>query len=525
MTAPQEPLALARRRQILRWTLLTAIVLASAFLSWWTFRTSAALERLGERSIIESTVLLVREKIDRVEALIIGGDNAVLHLVNPDDLDVVASRWPDLAERISPAAWTVLVLDEAQRPLRVVARGGDGDARRFRAFFEERLRAELRLQDETVGAYKHWHGALGGQNALVSYATREVAGRRYYVVIEIDLDYVRREVLPKLFDDPLARGRFNITDESNRLVYGRQLTAAGDFLVSMRFPTTLYKWRLAVAPRQAPELESRARNRRVAEGFFVTVALGVILAGVLFLLYAVRQEERLNRLKSDFIATVSHELKTPLALIRMFGEMLASERVATPEKRRHYLDVIVRESERLTSLIENVLDFARLERGKASFEFATGDLGAVVLRDVDLFRHRMQRDRPALVTDLAADLRPVRFDERAVQLMLFNLLDNACKYAGDGATITVRLRGDARRVTLEVEDEGPGIDPDDARRIFERFYRGKAARTGQARGSGIGLSLVKHIARAHGGDVTLRPRVGGGSVFVVTIPTAEPASE
>lgn len=510
----------------MRSALLAAIVLASAFLAWWTWRTTAALERLGERSVIESTVLLVREKLDRVEALIIDADNAVIHLVNPDDLDALALRWPDLADRVSPTVRAVLVLDEAQRPLREVSRGSREEARRFRRLFEEKLRGELNLADVPAGSHRHWHGTINGQSVMVSYFAREQVGRRYFVVMETDLDYVKREVLPRLFEDPQARRRFNVIDyESNRLVYGRQLTAAGDFLVSARFPTTLFKWRLSVVPSAAPELEARARHRRVIEGGYVLMSLVVILVGVVFLAYAARKEERLNQLKSDFIATVSHELKTPLSLIRMFGEMLSTERVATPEKRRQYLDIIVRESERLTALIENVLDFARLERGRASYEFTMGDLGEVVTRGVELFRYRAEQGKARLVLDIAPGLPQTKLDERAMHLLLFNLLDNAIKYAGASDAVIVRVRDARGRLTLEVEDHGAGIDSEDARRIFERFYRGKTARSGAARGSGIGLALVKHIARAHGGDVAVRPAEGGGAVFSVTLPVTAAEGE
>jgi len=507
-----------RARVLLRAVLLAAVVVASGFLAWWSWRTSSALAALGERSVIESTVLLVREKIDRVEATVIAGDNAVLHLVNPDDLDTLAQRWPDLAERISPTVRSVLVLDEAMRPLRVVAHREDDDRSELVGWVTGRLLAEMHLATEPAGAHRHWHGAIDGRSVLLSYSTRETAGRRYYVVLEADLDYIRHELLPKLFDDPLARGRFNITDENNRIVIGRSLTAAGEFLVSTRFPTTLYKWRLAIAPRQAPELEASARRRGVVEGSYVGASLLVILAGVSFLLFAARQEEQLNTLKSDFIATVSHELKTPLSLIRMFGEMLAKERAPTPEKRAQYLEIIVRESERLSALIENVLDFARLEQGRAAYEFSSADLGATVLRDVEAFRFRTHHERPALVTEIADGIAPVRLDPRAMQVLLFNLLDNAFKYAGDTDTVVVRARQEGARAIIEVQDRGPGIDPEDARKIFERFYRGRAVRSGGPRGTGIGLSLVKHIARAHGGDVTVHAVAPTGTLFRVAIP-------
>ncbi len=514
---------MVRARVVLRGLLLTAVVAASGFLSWWSWRTSSALAQLGERSVVESTVLLVREKIDRIEATVIAGDNAVLHLVNPDDLDALAQRWPDLAERISPVVRAVLVLDHAQRPLRLVTRRADDDRRELEGWVTGRLRSELHLATDPVGGLRHWHGSVDGRSVLLSVLTRESAGRRYHVVVEADLAAVQGTLIPRLFDDPLVRGRFAVTDEGNRLVLGTALGSAREFVVSTPFPTTLYKWRLAVSPRQAPELEARARRRGVVEGSYVALSLLVILAGVSFLLFAARQEERLNTLKSDFIATVSHELKTPLSLIRMFAEMLASNRAPTPEKRQQYLDILVRESERLSSLIENVLDFARLEQGRTAYEFVPSDLAQVLRRDADAFRVRLPGEGPLLALDLSSDLRPVRLDARAMQVLLFNLLDNAFKYAKGTDAVIIRARQDGARAVVEVEDHGPGIDAEDARRVFERFYRGRAVRSGGPRGTGIGLSLVQHIARAHGGDVSLHAAWPKGTVFRVTLPSSADA--
>lgn len=504
-------------RSLARWALLGVIAAAAVFLSGWTWRTSGRLERLGARTVIESTVLLVREKIDRVEAMVINADNNVLHLVDPDDLTTLSTRWPFLAERVSPTVRSVLVVDDAGHVLRAVTRGDDPHDR-FATLFSQRIHGELRLSEQPPGGHSHWHGYVEGEAVLVSFLTRRHVGQRFHVVLETDLEYVRREVFPTLFDDPAARARFNVTDEANHVVYGRALSGAGEFLVSMRFPTTLYKWRMAVAPRQAPALEAGARSRRWTEAGSAGLSLAVILVGVVFLALVARQEERLNGLKSEFIATVSHELKTPLALIRMFGEMLASDRVSTDAKRKQYLDTIVRESERLTGLIENLLDFARLEGGKASYEFVEADLAEVTRRAVEAFRVRIVQDRPSLRTDIAPSTTPTQIDERAVQLLLFNLLDNAFKYAADGDEVIVRVAEADGRLTLEVEDRGPGIDPDDGRRIFERFFRGRSAQGSKARGTGIGLSLVKHIARAHGGEVTVRAAKPRGATFAVTIP-------
>ncbi len=515
----------ARARVLLRGLLLAAVVVASGFLAWWSWHTSSGLAKTGEQSVIESTVLLVREKVDRVERTLIDGDNAVLPLVHPDDLDDFAQRWPTMAGRISPTVRSVVVLDEALRPLRVIAHRDDDDRSELLGWINDWFNGRLPKQPGDVlppasvpGTYGHWHGTVGGRSLLMSFFVGQTGGRPYYVVLEGDLDYVRNELLSRLFDDPRARGRYNVTDpEAHQFVVGRALTANRQFLVSTQFPTTLYKWHLTVVPGLTEQLEERKKRQRVVEASFVGASLLVILVGVSFLLYAARQEQQLNTLKSDFIATVSHELKTPLSLIRMFGEMLSGDRAPTEEKRRQYLEIIVRESERLTALIENVLDFARLEQGGAAYEFITSDLGATVQREVETFRFRAHRERPALVVEVEPGVAPVRLDGRAMQVLLFNLLDNAFKYAGDTDAVVVRVRQEGARAVVEVEDHGPGIDPEEGRRIFERFYRGKAVRSGGPRGTGIGLSLVQQIARAHGGDVTVHPVAPTGTAFRVAI--------
>jgi two-component system phosphate regulon sensor histidine kinase PhoR len=512
------------RASLVRFVLLPSLIVAAAFLASWTYRTTARLEGLDKNSVIDSTVLLTQEKVDRVERLIIADDNAAVAVVNPDDLDTLVSRWLEAADRISPTIRSVMVLDEAQRVLRHVSRGGETQASHFRQLFAARILPQLRLDEEASPSHKHLHDTFDGENVLITYLTRDVGGRRYFVILEVDLDYVRNYVLRGLFDSPTARASFNVVDEDGHLVLGKPLTGPAEWVVSRRFPTTLYKWRVSVAARSAPELEARARRRRLLDAVLVAFSLAVLIAGVAFLTYAARNEQRLNRLKSEFIATVSHELKTPLSLIRMFGEMLSTERVSSDAKRRQYLEIIVRESERLTGLIENVLDFAKLERGKPAYEFKRANLGDVITRGVDMFRVRLDRERPRIVADVAGTIPDADLDERALQLLLFNLLDNAVKYAGESETITVRVRADGRTLRLEVQDEGPGIDEDDRKRVFERFYRGKRAGNGGARGSGIGLALVKSIAQAHGGDAEARNAAERGAIFVVTLPvrTATP---
>jgi two-component system phosphate regulon sensor histidine kinase PhoR len=258
----------------------------------------------------------------------------------------------------------------------------------------------------------------------------------------------------------------------------------------------------------------------------VSLSCIVIVVGAIAIVLVAEKERKISALKSEFVANVSHELKTPLALVRMFAEMLQSGRVASDAKKQEYLDIIVRESERLSALIENVLDFARLERGRGSYEFIEGDVGDAVARAANVYRYRAEREGVKLVLDVEPSLPRARIDERAIQLAVINLVDNALKYAPGGESITVRACSHEGGVKVAVGDQGPGVAPEDRQRIFERFVRLSGSRDEKAaeksrspvRGSGIGLALVKHIAESHGGRAWVESEVGRGSTFTFTIP-------
>jgi two-component system phosphate regulon sensor histidine kinase PhoR len=206
----------------------------------------------------------------------------------------------------------------------------------------------------------------------------------------------------------------------------------------------------------------------------------------------------------------------------MFGEMLANGRTKGPEQATEYADIIWRESVRLGRLIDNVLDFAKIERGKGVYEFAESDIGEVVERAVDLVGRRLTTAEMAISVDIEPELPLVELDGNAFTLAVMNLIDNAIKYASGGKKIELTLArkriDDDERIVLSVRDFGPGIDAEEQEQIFERFYRARAVRLKPIRGSGIGLALVRHIARAHHGDVRVTSEPGKGSTFELWLP-------
>jgi len=497
-----------------------AIVVGVLVLGGVTFRTTFQIEKLRQQSVVEATLSLANEKVDRLDKRIVEEDNVVLAVADVAGLTTIPLKWLPTAPRETPTVRAILILDPQGPSHDVLAfasrAGGGPEDDAFRRLLVERIYPDLVL-GEPFDELRHLHKVYGGQSYLVSYALRTNAPRPYLVVAWHDVPRIVHEMLPRLFPDAAGSLRVNVIDEDGRIVFGPPMRG-GDFTVGRPFPTTLYNWRLQVTLTSAQELGARVERRRLLEMLMVGLSCVVVVAGMAVVIVAAERERRLSALKSDFVANVSHELKTPLSLVRMFGELLLSERVATDDKRREYLQIIVNESERLTALIENVLDFAKFERGKSAFEFHEGDVGQAVSRAVDVYRYRAEREGVEVDLSIGSRLPTVWFDERALELLLMNLLDNALKYAKEGKRVSVDVRPSRNALELRVSDKGPGVPPGERRRIFERFVRGSMVAENQVRGSGIGLALVKHIAQSHGGEAWVESELGRGSTFIVTIP-------
>jgi len=385
-----------------------------------------------------------------------------------------------------------------------------------------------------VDNFAYHHEVLdGGGSALLAYTVRRAAdGDLYHVVARLKLDFIGKLWTDSELGPARKNRRVAVLDESNNLVAGvrpsgPEARPGGRLFYEGPFGKALYRWRVQMVPQNAEEFQAQRERTKSVRRVLILVSAVIIVVGLVLVWLAVVTERRASRMKSDFIANVSHELKTPLSLIRMFGEMVATGRHKGEQAAREYGAIITRESERLSHLIDNVLDFARLERGKASYHFAEGNLADVVERALDVCRYRLDREKMKLSVGMEADLPPVRMDENEMTLVILNLVDNAIKHASDGGKVEVSVARAAGFITLVVRDFGVGISRVEQARIFERFYRSQSTRERNVRGSGIGLALVKHIAEAHGGRVTVQSPVPGstepGSVFTVFVPAPVPA--
>jgi signal transduction histidine kinase len=260
-------------------------------------------------------------------------------------------------------------------------------------------------------------------------------------------------------------------------------------------------------------------------GFFfiglmlTAILVTAILAGGSLLLWQARSSAADAAQKTSFVANVSHEFKTPLTTIRLYSELLEQGRVAEGEKRGEYLRTIGRETQRLARLVNNVLDFSRLEQGRKKYQLAPLDLAVVLGQLLDAHAPRIGETGLELKRDLPVEAISVVTDRDAVEQIVLNLLDNACKYAARGGEVVVAFRPRPRAgVEVRVSDRGSGVPLAQRERIFEKFHRVDDTLTAEKGGAGLGLSIARQLARGLGGELRYEPRTGGGAEFVLELP-------
>jgi two-component system phosphate regulon sensor histidine kinase PhoR len=256
-------------------------------------------------------------------------------------------------------------------------------------------------------------------------------------------------------------------------------------------------------------------------GTLIVALVATTIIGTAATVGILYREAKVARLQTDFVNKVSHDLRTPLTSIRMFVETLQMGRLANdPARQREALEIISDEVARLSALINRLLDWARMESGRRTYRFETCELGPLVDRALAALEPLLLHAPAEIRRELPAGLPRVHVDPDALEDVLVNLLTNAYKYTGPEKEITVSARAEGGAVHVTVADNGPGIDAPDQKRIFDKFYRAKDPLDRTIEGSGLGLAMVKHIVKAHGGRVSVASARGEGAAFTVTLPAA-----
>ena len=252
---------------------------------------------------------------------------------------------------------------------------------------------------------------------------------------------------------------------------------------------------------------------------FIFIFIVLVLAlGLFFTIQIVSKELQLSKMKSDFISTVSHEFKSPLTSIRHITDMLVLKRVPTESKKQEYYEIIQQQSERLSHLINNILDFSKLEEGEKSFRFEPLFIDQILQEIVISFKNSIPDKDFKVIYKQGNHLPRINADKGAITQVIHNLLDNAFKYSGNSDLIEVYAKSDKKSVIISVKDYGIGIPSEERDKIYSRFYRISNDHTQQVKGSGIGLTIVKQIIESHGGTISLESKVGSGSTFSIKLP-------
>ncbi len=377
---------------------------------------------------------------------------------------------------------------------------------------------------------------IANVNPLVNLEGASLSGRGYLV------SFVPGTVVEAIFNRALAENKFLVPDFAvaaftveGRPLHSRDGIRAGDGkdllgradqkAGSDSFTQDAIHFDLKFLLASRERMLSTERRR---EKLFAALILGTVFAAVAGLVSArsaFYRQLQLNEMKSNFVSSVSHELRAPIASVRLMAENLERGKIADAPRQHEYFRFIVQECRRLSSLIENVLDFSRIEQGRKQYEFEPADVIALVKTPVKLMEPYATEKEVKLETSinpLPAPIAELNVDARAIQQALVNLIDNAIKHSPKGETVTVGVEtkdGPAAAVfCLSVSDHGPGIPAAEHERIFERFYRLGSELRRETQGVGIGLSVVKHIVAGHGGRIVVESEPGKGSRFTIELP-------
>ncbi|MBN1388366.1 MAG: HAMP domain-containing histidine kinase, partial [Bacteroidales bacterium] len=339
--------------------------------------------------------------------------------------------------------------------------------------------------DELEAVYLMWHKNNWAPAGMV-------------IDFPVYLRSIARTLIAKM--DPDSVLNVKILDRNNNSVLSRVISEETVYL-SFTFPENLPQWKLLISENK-PGFMTTLTKAGSGIYLFVFILIALLMAlGFVFTLYTLNVEIRLNKLKSEFISNVSHELKSPLTTIRMMTEMLHHKRVETEERKSAYYSAMLEESEHLSHLIDNILDFSRIEEDRKKYDFVDVDLDELLRKFLESTRESLAEPGFKIRYDHPDHVVAIRADKNAILQVFYNLIDNAIKFSGDSRQIDISISTEGEEVLFSVKDYGVGISAREKEKIFERFYRGDETQKRGIKGSGIGLTIVRKIVEAHNGTI------------------------
>jgi two-component sensor histidine kinase len=337
--------------------------------------------------------------------------------------------------------------------------------------------------------------------------------------VQIRNEYLLNDLIDSLMKDlPFGKtASVSISDLSGRILYGIGNASTQRSTVTEYFKNNFPSWRIEFfhsGPENPGILEMRKNFYFWAILFFIIfLAFGSVLV-----VRNISHEIEVLRIKSDFVSSVSHEFRTPLTSIKALSERLQKGKVKSAAKRNEYYSIISQDTDKLNRMVRNILDFSKIEDGRREYEFRETDVIQVIKNEIEDFKKDKLSTDIKIFTQLPQSLPPLYLDKEALSMALNNLLENAVKFSPGKKEIYVRARENETNVIIEVEDKGIGIKSSEIDKIFDKFYQGKNTADQAAKGTGLGLTLVRHTVEALGGNISVQSQIGKGSIFSLVFP-------
>jgi len=340
-----------------------------------------------------------------------------------------------------------------------------------------------------------------------------------FLGVKINEDHLKNDVLKNLIEDTQLseNSRVTISDLSGRIILGDENSSPELLTVTGFFENNFPPWKIEFFRAKTTSL-GIVDIRKSFYFWTILTLIIVLIFGTALIMRTVAHEMEVLKIKSDFVSSVSHEFKTPLTSIKALVERLQSGKVNEATKMDQYFSVISQDAEKLTRLVNNILDFSKIEEGKKEYELTETNLAQLITQQIEAFQKDVIKEGIKIQARIEQDIPSVAIDKIAISQAINNLLDNAVKFSPEGKRIQVELKKDEKNVMIDIIDEGIGIPSDEIDKIFDKFYQAQNALKQSVKGTGLGLTLVKHTIEAHGGTVQVKSKVGQGSTFTLIFP-------
>jgi len=338
--------------------------------------------------------------------------------------------------------------------------------------------------------------------------------------VKVREQYLIEHVIPDVIENSLLQNASNvvISHLSGNILLGERNASEDPTTATEFFEDNFPPWKIEIFRSEGEALGALDIKRNFYFWTILTLVI-VLISGSVLISRTIAHEMAVLKLKSDFVQSVSHEFKSPLTSIKALAERLRDGKVKDSERMKEYFSVITQDADRLTQLVRNILDFSKIEEGKKEYEFVETDVTQLVTQQIEFFKRSECARGFEIQTRISEGIPHLDVDKEAFSQALNNLLDNAAKFSLDRKEIEVNLKKDDMNVFIEVRDWGIGIPPSNLDKIFDKFYQGRNTLRQSSKGTGLGLTLVKHAVEAHGGRIAVVSHVGEGSIFSIILPT------